>query len=76
MKTKIGTMTLEYLMKVHRLELGDKTYEFPNKPELPAGQYDLFINERQEVLFVKTGEYMDPDDAAMMKNLLERSEHQ
>jgi hypothetical protein len=76
MKTKLGKLTLEHLMRVQQLDIGDKTYKFPKQPTLSAGQYEIWADGNQ-VEFVKIGEYaMDAEDDALLANLLERGEHQ
>lgn len=73
---RVGKMTLEHMMRVKQLDIGDKTYTLTNQPELPAGQYEVWVNGT-DVEFVRVGEYgIDAEDRALLNNLLERGEHQ
>jgi hypothetical protein len=64
---KVGTLKLDFLMRVKQLDIGNRTYTLKNQPELPAGEYEVHVNG-PDVMFVKMADGLG--------YLLERSEHQ
>ena len=44
---KAGSFTLDYTMRVKEITLADKTYLFRQPVELPAGAYNVFIDNRK-----------------------------
>lgn len=77
MKQLEGKVTLDAMTRVQRLEIGGKTYHFPNQPILNAGVYEVWT-EGVSVEFVKIIDSTEEANAViddMLKNLRDRSEH-
>jgi hypothetical protein len=53
---KVGSTTLEHMMRVHELQLGHMTISFPDPIELPAGKYDIYLTGINKVNFVRIDE--------------------
>lgn len=75
---KVGTLKLDFMMRVKQLDIGNRTYRFKNQPELSAGNYEVYVNG-PDVRFVKVIGSTDEAKVVideMLKNLRERGDHQ